>query len=91
VPGADTVVHDAGWDTDRDADVTVAYLHLRQHAADHRAADHRAADHAASPGHADAAVAGGGGRSGANAGDRLPSGNGLTRRNDIASEMVTVP
>lgn len=81
MPGGDAVVHDAGWDTDGDTDVTVAYLHLRQHTA----------DHAASPGHADAAVAGGGGRSGANAGDRLPSGNGLTRPLGMAGEMVTVP
>jgi hypothetical protein len=80
--GADTDVHDAGWDTHGDTDVTGTYLHLRQHTA-----DHPTADHATGPAHADAA---GTGRSGASGGDRLPSGNGLRLRKGIAGEMVTI-
>jgi hypothetical protein len=68
--GADTDVHDAGWDTHGDTHDAGAELHLRQHTA-----DHPTADHAAGPAHADPA---GAGRSGASGGDRLPSGNGLS-------------
>jgi len=81
--GADTDVHDAGWDTHGDTDDARAELHLRQHTA-----DHPAAEHATSPAHADAA---GAGRSGANSGDRLPSGNGLRLQRDTAGKIVTVP
>ena len=103
MPGADadTVVHDAGWDTDDagwdtddadgdtddadgDTNVTVAYLHLPQHAADHAAAL------AIDLQHSDVVHAGGD-RSGANGSVGHPSGNGLTRQNGIAREMVTVP
>ena len=69
-------------DTGTNADVTGTYLHLRQHTT-----GHPTADHATGPVHADAA---GAGRSGADAGDRLPSGNGLTRPKG-SLEIVTVP
>jgi hypothetical protein len=85
--GADTDVHDTGWDTHGDTDDVGAGLHLRQHTADHPTADH-AAGPAAGPAHADAA---GAGRSGASCGDRLPSCNGLRLQKGIAGKIVTVP